>query len=120
MAISFVEKFKQAADDLSAFTARHSSVAVDFNQGYVFTAGTEGVKLWAYQYAYSAIALGMIVQLEQCVVHHKGRHGGHHQKRAGGIWGHRQIPEYHSYPVLSSVPEQCICYRRVHEEAPQP
>lgn len=62
MALSFVARFKQAADDLSAITARHSSVAVDFNQGYVFTAGPEGVKLWAYHYAYSAIALGMVVQ----------------------------------------------------------
>ncbi len=62
MALTFVEKFKQAAVDLSGITARHSSVAVDFNQGYVFTAGSEGVKLWAYHYAYSAIALGMIVQ----------------------------------------------------------
>lgn len=62
MALTFVEKFKQAAVDLSSITARHSSVAVDFNQGYVFTAGPKGVKLWAYHYAYSAIALGIIVQ----------------------------------------------------------
>jgi len=62
MAVSFVAQFKQAARDLSAITARHSSVAVDFNQGYVFTAGAEGVRLWAYHYPYSAIALGMIVQ----------------------------------------------------------
>jgi len=61
MAVTFVEKFKQTAQDLSAITARHDAVAVDFNQGYVFTAGKEGVKLWPYHYAYSAIALGMIV-----------------------------------------------------------
>ncbi|MEQ6201864.1 putative rhamnosyl transferase [Sulfitobacter sp. HNIBRBA2951] len=62
MALTFVAQFKQAAKDLAAFTARHPSVAVDFNQGYVFTAGADGVKLWAYHYPYSAIALGMIVQ----------------------------------------------------------
>ena len=62
MALGFVEKFKQAAVDLSAITARHNSDAVDFNQGYVFTAGAKGVKLWTYHYAYSAIALGIIVQ----------------------------------------------------------
>jgi hypothetical protein len=62
MALSFVEKFKQAASDLTVICARHSSVAVDFNQGYVYTAGADGVKLWAYHYPYSAIALGMIVQ----------------------------------------------------------
>lgn len=61
MALTFVEKFKQAAVDLGAITAQHSSVAVDFNQGYVFTASAEGVKLWPYHYPYSAIALGMIV-----------------------------------------------------------
>jgi hypothetical protein len=61
MAVNFVEKFKQTAQDLSAITARHDAVAVDFNQGYVFTAGIEGVKLWPYHYPYSAIALGMIV-----------------------------------------------------------
>lgn len=64
MALTFVEKFKEAATDLAALTARHSAVAVDFNQGYVFTAGPDGVKLWAYHYAYSAIALGVIVQAD--------------------------------------------------------
>lgn len=62
MALSFVARFRQAADDLTAITARHPAVAVDFNQGYVYTAGPEGVKLWPYHYPYSAIALGMIVQ----------------------------------------------------------
>lgn len=62
MALTFVEKFKQTAHDLSTITARHPSVAVDFNQGYVFTAGAEGVKLWPYHYPYSAIALGLIIQ----------------------------------------------------------
>jgi hypothetical protein len=62
MALSFVKRFKQTARDLAAITARHSSVAVDFNQGYVFTADAKGVRLWAYHYPYSAIALGMIVQ----------------------------------------------------------
>ncbi len=62
MALSFVAQFRQAAADLGAICARHPSVAVDFNQGYVFTAGAEGVKLWAYHYPYSAIALGMVVQ----------------------------------------------------------
>lgn len=62
MALNFVEKFKQTARDLSAFTAQHDAVAVDFNQGYVFTAGSDGIKLWPYRYPYSAIALGMIVR----------------------------------------------------------
>ena len=61
MALSFVERFKQTAHDLAPISARHPSVAVDFNQGYVYTAGAEGVKLWPYHYPYSAIALGMIV-----------------------------------------------------------
>lgn len=61
MALSFVEKLKQTASDLSAITTRHGSVVIDYNQGYVFTAGTDGVKLWPYHYPYSAIALGMIV-----------------------------------------------------------
>lgn len=62
MAVTFIERFKQTAEDLGAITARHSSVAIDFNQGFVFTAGAEGVKLWPYRYPYSAIALGMVVQ----------------------------------------------------------
>ena len=62
MALSFVEKFKQTADDIAPICARHSSVAVDFNQGYIYTAGSEGLKLWPYHYPYSAVALGMIVQ----------------------------------------------------------
>lgn len=62
MALSFVERFRQTAQDLAAITARHTSVAVDFNQGYVYTADAEGVKLWPYHYPYSAIALGVIVQ----------------------------------------------------------
>jgi len=62
MALGFVAKFKQTAKDASALAARHSSMTVDFNQGYVFTANADGVKLWPYKYPYSAIALGMIVQ----------------------------------------------------------
>lgn len=62
MALSFVEKLKQTADDIAPICARHSSVAVDFNQGYVYTAGSDGLKLWAYHYPYSAVALGMVVQ----------------------------------------------------------
>ena len=62
MALSFVEKFKQAAADLGDLTARHASIAIDFNQGYVFTASAEGVKLWPYHYPYSAISLGIVVQ----------------------------------------------------------
>ncbi|WP_176250662.1 MULTISPECIES: putative rhamnosyl transferase [unclassified Sulfitobacter] len=62
MALSFVEKFKQTADDIAPICARHSSVAVDFNQGYIYTAGAKGLKLWAYHYPYSAVALGMVVQ----------------------------------------------------------
>lgn len=62
MALSFVEKFKQVATDIAPICARHSSVAVDFNQGYIYTAGPDGIKLWPYHYPYSAIALGMIVQ----------------------------------------------------------
>lgn len=62
MALSFVANLKQTAEDLSAITARHHSVAVDFNQGYVFKAGPDGLKLHPYHYPYSAISLGMIVQ----------------------------------------------------------
>lgn len=62
MAVSFVERLKQTAQDLGAITACHSTVAIDFNQGYVFTAGVDGIKLWPYHYPYSAIALGMVVQ----------------------------------------------------------
>lgn len=61
MALSFVEKFKQTALDLSPICVRHTSVAVDFNQGYIYTADRDGLKLWPYHYPYSAIALGMIV-----------------------------------------------------------
>ncbi|MEH6647277.1 glycosyltransferase [Sulfitobacter sp.] len=62
MALSFIDRFKQTAQDLSAINARNSSVAIDFNQGYAFTAGSDGVKLWPYRHPYSAIALGMVVQ----------------------------------------------------------
>lgn len=62
MGVRFVERFRQTARDLQPLWSRHPAIAVDFNTGYVFTAGPEGVKIWPYQYAYSAIALGMIVQ----------------------------------------------------------
>jgi hypothetical protein len=64
MALSFVEKFKQAATNLAGITARHSSVAIDFNQGYVFKADAGGIKLFPYHYPYSAIALGIVVQAD--------------------------------------------------------
>lgn len=62
MALSFVEKLKQTASDLSGIRSRHGSIAIDYNQGYVFTADVEGIKLWPYRYPYSAIALGMVVE----------------------------------------------------------
>ncbi len=61
MALTFIESFKQTARDLAPICARHPSVAVDYNQGYIYTADTSGLKLWPYHYPYSAIALGMIV-----------------------------------------------------------
>ena len=72
MAITFVEKFRQAARDLRALWPRHPAIAVDFNKGYVFTAGPDGLKVWPYKYAYSAIALGMIVQpgCDATIMHH--------------------------------------------------
>lgn len=62
MALSFVEDFRQVAQDIAPIRARHPAVAVDFNRGFVYTADAEGVKLWPYAYAYSAIALGIVVQ----------------------------------------------------------
>lgn len=62
MAVAFVERFRQTAGDLQSLWARHPAIAVDFNKGYVFVATPGGIRVWPYKYAYSAIALGMIVQ----------------------------------------------------------
>ncbi|WP_254796790.1 glycosyltransferase [Sulfitobacter albidus] len=62
MALDFVAAFRQTAHDIAPIRTRHPAVAVDFNRGYVYTAGAEGMKLWPYTYAYSAIALGIVVQ----------------------------------------------------------
>ncbi|AXI48718.1 hypothetical protein C1J03_03195 [Sulfitobacter sp. SK012] len=62
MAVTFVARLKQTALDLRSLWDRHPAIAIDFNKGYVFTAGPEGISVWAYKYQYSAIALGMLVQ----------------------------------------------------------
>lgn len=62
MGVRFVERFKETAQDLRPLWSKHPRIAVDFNKGYVYTAGRDGLRVWPYKYQYSAIALGMIVQ----------------------------------------------------------
>ncbi|MDP5219356.1 putative rhamnosyl transferase [Ruegeria sp. 2205SS24-7] len=63
MGRDFIARFRETAEDTRALWSKHRAIAVDFNRGYVFRAGPEGLQVCAYSYAYSAIALGIIVQL---------------------------------------------------------
>ncbi|MBE1286088.1 MAG: hypothetical protein GJ676_22435 [Rhodobacteraceae bacterium] len=76
MGCRFVEKFRETALDVKPMWSKHRRIAVDFNKGYVFTAGKQGVAVHPYKYQYSAIALGMIVQPESndTIMNH-----GHHK-----------------------------------------
>ncbi len=62
MGRDFIARFRETAEDIRALWSKHRAIAVDFNRGYVFRAGAEGLQVCAYNYAYSAIALGIIVQ----------------------------------------------------------
>ncbi|MEY8841707.1 putative rhamnosyl transferase [Cribrihabitans sp. XS_ASV171] len=76
MGVDFVERFRRTARDLRPLWDRHPAIAVDFNTGYVFRAGANGLEVVAYKYPYSAIALGVILQpgVEAGIMHH-----GHHK-----------------------------------------
>ncbi|NDW46682.1 putative rhamnosyl transferase [Ruegeria sp. PrR005] len=76
MARDFIERYRQVAEDTRAFWQRHPAVAVDFNTGYVFRCGTRGIEVSPFQFAYSAIALGVIVAPghTEGIMHH-----GHHK-----------------------------------------
>lgn len=61
MGVDFVERFRGIAQETRALWQKHDAVAVDFNSGYVFRAGPEGLEVCRHHYPYTAIALGLIV-----------------------------------------------------------
>ncbi|MCE8514614.1 putative rhamnosyl transferase [Ruegeria pomeroyi] len=76
MARDFVARYREVAADTEALWRKHPAVAVDFNTGYVFRCGQRGIEVSPFQFAYSAIALGVIV----APGHREGiMHFGHHK-----------------------------------------
>lgn len=75
MAVSFVERLKQAAQDLKPVWSRYPMTTIDFNRGYVYRAGPNGLAIKPDRYPYTALSLGVVVPggSDRTIMHH-----GHH------------------------------------------
>ena len=75
MAVSFVERLKQAAQDLEPVWPRYPMTTIDFNRGYVYRASADGLAIKPDRYPYTALSMGVVVAggSNQTIMHH-----GHH------------------------------------------
>ncbi|GAB5432580.1 MAG: glycosyltransferase [Epibacterium sp.] len=62
VSVDFVERLRSTIADCPGLVARHKSVAVDFNMGYVAEFGAEGIKAAEVHSPYNVAALGMYVR----------------------------------------------------------
>ncbi len=62
VAVDFIEKLRQAAEDCAPLLKRHRSVAFDWNGGVAASFGADGIHVGAYQTPYFVAALGMYVR----------------------------------------------------------
>ncbi len=62
VAVDFIEKLRQTAEDCAPLLKRHRSVAFDWNGGVAASFGTDGIHVGEYQTPYFVAALGMYVR----------------------------------------------------------
>lgn len=61
VAVNFVQRFREAADDCSGLLAKHAMVAIDFNRGFTAEATPGGIMATPSVMPYYGVALGMAV-----------------------------------------------------------
>ncbi len=62
VSLDFIERLRGAVSDCAGLVARHRSVAIDFNMGYVAEFGAEGIAATEIHRPYYVAALGMYVR----------------------------------------------------------
>lgn len=75
MAVNFIERLKQAARDLAPVWQSYPLTTIDFNRGYIYSAGPEGLSIAPDREAYAALSLGVVVPGgSDRTIMHQGHH----------------------------------------------
>lgn len=62
VSVDFVERLRETVEDCAGLAARHKTMAVDFNQGYVVRLGPGGISASTLHRPYNVAGLGMYVR----------------------------------------------------------
>lgn len=90
VAVTFIEKLREAVDDCAALCARHRSVAFDFNRGHIAEIGAAGIAATDLYRPFYVAALGM---------HIKGR-----DKLTIMNFMHERIPQFMPCVTFTKTP----------------
>ncbi|MDE4134893.1 putative rhamnosyl transferase [Phaeobacter sp. QD34_3] len=75
MAVNFIDRLRQAAEDLQPIWQRYPLTTIDFNKGYIYRAGPEGLSIAPDREAYAALSLGVVVPGgSDRTIMHQGHH----------------------------------------------
>lgn len=75
MAVNFIARLKQAAQDLKPVWQCYPLTTIDFNRGYIYRAGPEGLSITPDREAYAALSLGVVVPGgSDRTIMHQGHH----------------------------------------------
>ena len=90
VAVTFVQRLRQAADDCEGLVRNNALVGFDFNRGFVTTAAADGIRAREELEPYWGVALGMAVQ------------AGH--KLTIMNFMHRRLPRFMPTVTLTDTP----------------
>lgn len=75
MAVNFVARLRQAAHDLEPVWQNYPLTTIDFNRGYIYSAGPNGLSITPDREAYAALSLGVVVPGgSDRTIMHQGHH----------------------------------------------
>ncbi len=75
MAVNFIERLKQAARNLEPVWQSYPLTTIDFNKGYIYSAGPNGLSIAPDREAYAALSLGVVVPGgSDRTIMHQGHH----------------------------------------------
>lgn len=62
VACSYVQRLREAAQDVRKLSRKHRFLAIDFNQGYIASPGPDGIRAMATNVPYTTAALALMLQ----------------------------------------------------------
>lgn len=75
ISVTFIERLRQAARDLEPIWRNYPLSTIDFNRGYIYHAGPEGLSITEDREAYAALSLGVVVPAgSDRTIMHQGHH----------------------------------------------